>query len=333
MSLFFSHFFNDWKRRKITSRLDEILVQNSDIRIAKNQIMQDYVVKVSICLLYVERNMTVAGIELSGNEREKDPLIDKQKSKEQLKGLQKDKEEKGIIVNNEEFVLTSGFFNIDVVCLTCSGLETRLKYLKPSRNQLIQSFSSSAPSSQQQLQQQNNNATSQYIRVPFIWTSLIIEEASKQLESILWPSLQLYPLRVIVVGDDKQLSPLVKNEQIKIQTELDRSLFERLLLLGVKPIILNYQGRSIKKICDLYRWRYDEERDKEVKDKKEERIQRYQEIKDTSEISPEVYRYLKEYHSPPSCVIQPVNFVEIKNDKWIKNSITFKLVDDFCQYF
>ncbi|CAI5735374.1 unnamed protein product [Hyaloperonospora brassicae] len=73
-------------------------------------------------------------------------------------------------------------------------------------------------------------------------------------ESHECPGLQ----RVVLMGDAKQLPPVVKSLALKSYAHFDQSLFTRLLRLGVPHIVLDRQGRSRSELADIYRWRYDE---------------------------------------------------------------------------
>ncbi|KAL3662875.1 hypothetical protein V7S43_012277 [Phytophthora oleae] len=64
--------------------------------------------------------------------------------------------------------------------------------------------------------------------------------------------------RVVLMGDPKQLPPVVKSLALKTYSHLDQSLFTRLLRLGVSPIVLDHQGRSRSELVDIFRWRYDQ---------------------------------------------------------------------------
>ncbi|KAG3119816.1 RNA helicase aquarius [Phytophthora idaei] len=63
--------------------------------------------------------------------------------------------------------------------------------------------------------------------------------------------------RVVLMGDAKQLPPVVKSLALKNYARFDQSLFTRLLRLGVPHIALDRQGRSRSELADIYRWRYD----------------------------------------------------------------------------
>ncbi|CAH0474223.1 unnamed protein product [Peronospora belbahrii] len=64
--------------------------------------------------------------------------------------------------------------------------------------------------------------------------------------------------RVVLIGDAKQLPPMVKSAVLKSYAHFDQSLFTRFLRLGVPPIVLNQQGRSRSELADIYRWQYDD---------------------------------------------------------------------------
>ncbi|KAL4102292.1 hypothetical protein PRIC1_006037 [Phytophthora ramorum] len=63
--------------------------------------------------------------------------------------------------------------------------------------------------------------------------------------------------RVVLMGDAKQLPPVVKSLALKNYAHFDQSLFTRLLRLGVPHVVLDRQGRSRTELADIYRWRYD----------------------------------------------------------------------------
>ncbi|GMF64727.1 unnamed protein product [Phytophthora lilii] len=63
--------------------------------------------------------------------------------------------------------------------------------------------------------------------------------------------------RVVLMGDAKQLPPVVTSLALKTYAHFDQSLFTRLLRLGVPHIVLDRQGRSRPELADIYRWRYD----------------------------------------------------------------------------
>ncbi|EME77465.1 uncharacterized protein MYCFIDRAFT_158285 [Pseudocercospora fijiensis CIRAD86] len=62
--------------------------------------------------------------------------------------------------------------------------------------------------------------------------------------------------RVVLVGDHLQNSPVIQNPALKSYCNLEQSLFQRLVRLGVPHTQLDAQGRSRPSIANLYKWRY-----------------------------------------------------------------------------
>lgn len=62
--------------------------------------------------------------------------------------------------------------------------------------------------------------------------------------------------RVVLCGDHLQNSPILQNIPLKQYTNLDQSLFARLVRLGVPQINLDQQGRARPSIARIYSWRY-----------------------------------------------------------------------------
>ena len=62
--------------------------------------------------------------------------------------------------------------------------------------------------------------------------------------------------RIVLVGDHLQNSPVIQNNALKTYANLEQSLFQRLIRLGVPHIILDAQGRSRPSLANLYKWRY-----------------------------------------------------------------------------
>ena len=95
------------------------------------------------------------------------------------------------------------------------------------------------------------------------YDSVIFEESGQilEIESFIPLTLQknLSKLkRVILLGDENQLPPIVKNQGIRTQCLYHLSLFSRLIKTGYKNCVtLNEQGRSRSEIVDLYRYKYD----------------------------------------------------------------------------
>jgi intron-binding protein aquarius len=63
--------------------------------------------------------------------------------------------------------------------------------------------------------------------------------------------------RVVLCGDHRQNSPILQNLPLKQYSNLDQSLFARLVRLGVPVINLDEQGRARPSIASLYSWRYE----------------------------------------------------------------------------
>jgi intron-binding protein aquarius len=60
--------------------------------------------------------------------------------------------------------------------------------------------------------------------------------------------------RVCLIGDHHQLPPVVKNMSFSKFSNLDQSMFSRLVRLGVPYIQLDRQGRARADIASLYRY-------------------------------------------------------------------------------
>jgi intron-binding protein aquarius len=90
-------------------------------------------------------------------------------------------------------------------------------------------------------------------------STVIVEEAAKILETEIISLLLLHPSRLILIGDQAQLRPLVVCDDVRLLGRFSQSLFERLQRLGVRAIMLNKQGRAKPEIAELYRDRYPEQ--------------------------------------------------------------------------
>ena len=86
--------------------------------------------------------------------------------------------------------------------------------------------------------------------------TIIIEESAKILETEMITFLLLHPKRLIFIGDHNQISPIISSDDIRYYGKFDISLFERFIKLNIPNILLTHQGRSIKEIANLYRFRY-----------------------------------------------------------------------------
>ncbi|KAK0809465.1 hypothetical protein LTR75_005905 [Friedmanniomyces endolithicus] len=62
--------------------------------------------------------------------------------------------------------------------------------------------------------------------------------------------------RIVLIGDHLQNSPVIQTAAFRSYANLEQSLFQRLLRLGVPHILLDAQGRSRPSIAELYKWRY-----------------------------------------------------------------------------
>ncbi|KAL7694244.1 putative intron-binding protein aquarius [Plasmopara halstedii] len=63
--------------------------------------------------------------------------------------------------------------------------------------------------------------------------------------------------RVVLLGDPKQLPPVVRSIALRSYAHFGQSLFSRFLRLGVPHIMLDYQGRCRSELVDIYQWRYE----------------------------------------------------------------------------
>lgn len=94
----------------------------------------------------------------------------------------------------------------------------------------------------------------------FAYDSVIMEEAAECLEVETFLSFVLQPTarlkRVVLVGDRKQLPPVVRDPVLQQKSNFGQSMFTRLVRAGHNTIQLCHQGRSRSSIANLYRWRY-----------------------------------------------------------------------------
>lgn len=98
-----------------------------------------------------------------------------------------------------------------------------------------------------------------FIKLNLKYSSLIIEESAQILEIESLIPLTICPndlKRVVMLGDNSQLPPIIKTSMYKSQTNLDLSLFTRFLKNKIPHINLTSQGRARSEIVNLYRWRY-----------------------------------------------------------------------------
>jgi intron-binding protein aquarius len=98
----------------------------------------------------------------------------------------------------------------------------------------------------------------------FHYDNVIMEEAAQitEIENFIPLALQNpqngeLPLqRVVMCGDHLQNSPIIQNLAFRQYANLEQSLFQRLVRLGVPTIMLDQQGRARPSIAELYKWRY-----------------------------------------------------------------------------
>ena len=101
------------------------------------------------------------------------------------------------------------------------------------------------------------------IDLNFNYDTIIMEESGQilEIESFIPMTLQKSMSnlkRVVLLGDENQLPPIVKSQAIRTQCLYHLSLFSRLLKSGYNNcVILNEQGRSRSEIVDLYRYKYE----------------------------------------------------------------------------
>jgi len=109
-------------------------------------------------------------------------------------------------------------------------------------------------------------ARSRLIKMGFQYDNIVMEEAGQmtEVEAFIPLLLQRGEMdvavsrlkRICFIGDHNQLPPVIKNLTFARFSNLDRSLFARLIDFGVPYIQLDRQGRTRSEIAELYRWRY-----------------------------------------------------------------------------
>ncbi|KAH9877238.1 hypothetical protein IAQ61_002601 [Plenodomus lingam] len=98
----------------------------------------------------------------------------------------------------------------------------------------------------------------------FHYDNLIMEEAAQitEIETFIPLALQnpqngQLPLqRIVLCGDHLQNAPVIQNLAFRQYANLEQSLFQRLVRLGVPTILLDQQGRARPSLAQLYKWRY-----------------------------------------------------------------------------
>ena len=114
-------------------------------------------------------------------------------------------------------------------------------------------------------------ARSHLVELGFQYDNIVMEEAGQMLDIETFTALLLQRgetgnhsssesrlKRISLIGDHHQLPPVVKNISFSKYSNLDQSLFTRLIRLGVPSIDLNKQGRARPEIAKLYSWRYND---------------------------------------------------------------------------
>ncbi|KAL1512806.1 hypothetical protein ABEB36_002332 [Hypothenemus hampei] len=102
------------------------------------------------------------------------------------------------------------------------------------------------------------------VEIGFKYDNILMEESAQILEiETFIPLLLQNPQdgynrlkRWIMIGDHHQLPPVIKNMAFQKYSNMEQSLFTRLVRLGVPTVDLDGQGRARPSICDLYKWRY-----------------------------------------------------------------------------
>ncbi|XP_018567368.1 intron-binding protein aquarius isoform X2 [Anoplophora glabripennis] len=102
------------------------------------------------------------------------------------------------------------------------------------------------------------------VEIGFKYDNILMEESAQILEiETFIPLLLQNPQdgfnrlkRWIMIGDHHQLPPVIKNMAFQKYSNMEQSLFTRLVRLGVPTIDLDGQGRARPSICNLYKWRY-----------------------------------------------------------------------------
>jgi len=103
------------------------------------------------------------------------------------------------------------------------------------------------------------------IDLRYKYDSVVMEESGQvmDIEAFVTLTLQEHNLgepnrlkRVVLVGDHKQLPPIVSHSALKGRYGLEQSMFQRLVNAKFPYVSLDAQGRARPELADLYRWRY-----------------------------------------------------------------------------
>jgi intron-binding protein aquarius len=108
-----------------------------------------------------------------------------------------------------------------------------------------------------------------FLKLGLEYDNIIMEEAGQMLEiETFIPMLLQDPSnkesrlkRVVLIGDNNQLPPIVKSNAFKMYGKMDQSMFNRFIRTGVPYVQLDWQGRTRPSIVDLYRWKYNNLKD------------------------------------------------------------------------
>lgn len=119
---------------------------------------------------------------------------------------------------------------------------------------------------------------------------MIVEEAAEILEGQLVAAIPPSVQHLILIGDHKQLKPVVKNSRLRRSCHLDVSMFERLVNCDIPLMQLEYQCRMREDIVDLLR-----------------SLNIYKELKTKTEL---ICKY-----NPPHCVEKSMYFCFHKSDE------------------
>ncbi|CAL1548285.1 unnamed protein product [Lymnaea stagnalis] len=102
------------------------------------------------------------------------------------------------------------------------------------------------------------------VTVGFQFDNILMEESAQILEiETFIPLLLQNPKdgnnrlkRWIMIGDHHQLPPVIKNMAFQKFSNMEQSLFTRLVRLGIPTVDLDAQGRARSSLAQLYNWRY-----------------------------------------------------------------------------
>jgi intron-binding protein aquarius len=101
----------------------------------------------------------------------------------------------------------------------------------------------------------------QLAELGFAFDSVVMEEAGQVLEIDTFVSLMMQQRaarlkRVTLIGDHRQLPPVVTSAALRKHSQFDQSMFARLIRLGVPAVQLDAQGRARPALARLFAWRY-----------------------------------------------------------------------------